>query len=144
MQPTAPQTDRLHDLAWLIDELEQLALVRDAVPFDEKPGPLPSVTDLLREWYDECRLFCTPTLFESASVLGAASTLDEVLSMSIALRKDWIARMSDRNYDWSRIVHEEEGRRHTAGDLCASVIRQERALFKEIAERFHTIQKPVP
>lgn len=144
MPPTAPLTDRLHDLAWLIDELEQLALVKDVVPFDEKPGPLPSVTELLREWYEECLLFCTPTLFGSASLLGSATSLDEVLKQSVALRKEWIARLSSDEFDWNRIVHEEEGRRHSADDLCMSVIRQERALFKEIAERFHTIQKPVP
>jgi len=144
MPPIAPQTDRLNDLAWLIDELEQLALVKDVVPFDEKPGPLPSVTELLREWYDECLFFCTPTLFGSASLHGTASNLDEVLKQSVALRKEWILRLKAQEYDWNRVVHEEEGRRHTADDLCQSVIRQERALFKEIAERFHTIQKPVP
>jgi hypothetical protein len=144
MPPTAPQTDRLNDLGWLIDELEQLSLVKDVVPFDEKPGPLPSVTELLREWYDECRDFCTPALFETASLMGPAERLDDVLTRSIALRKDWMTRLSDPEFDWSRIVYEEGGDRLSAADLCQSVIRQERALFKEIAERFHTIQKPVP
>jgi hypothetical protein len=144
MPPTAPRTERLHDLAWLIDELEQLALVKDVVPFDEKPGTLPSVTELLRGWYDECLLFCTPTLFGSTSILGSATNLDDVLKQSISLRKDWIARLSSDEFDWNHIVHEEEGRRHSADDLILTVIRQERLLFKEIAERFHTIQKPVP
>lgn len=144
MPQTAPQTDRLNDLGWLIDELEQLSLVKDVVPFDEKPGPLPSVTELLREWYDECRQFCTPVLFGTASMLGSASTLDEVLAQSVMLRQMWMNRLSEPGFDWERIVHEEEGRRLSASELCDSVIRQERALFKEIAERFHTIQKPVP
>lgn len=144
MPQTAPQTDRLNDLGWLIDELEQLSLVRHVVPFDEKPGPLPSVTELLREWYDECRDFCTPALFGSASHLASASSLDEVLTRSIALRREWVKRLSAPGFEWDRIVYEEEGRRLSAADLCQSVIRQERALFKEIAERFHTIQKPVP
>jgi hypothetical protein len=144
MPQTAPQTDRLNDLGWLIDELEQLSMVKHVVPFDEKPGPLPSVTELLRDWYDECRQFCTPALFGTASMLGAAATLDEVLSQSIALRQDWVGRLSDSRFEWDRIVYEEEGRRLSASDLCDSVIRQERALFKQIAERFHTIQKPVP
>jgi hypothetical protein len=144
MPQTAPQTDRLTDLGWLIDELAQLSLVRDVVPFDEKPGPLPSVTDMLRDWYDECREFCTPALFKSATLLGTAPLLDDVLSQSIALRKEWIQRLSAPDFEWERIVYEEEGRTLTASELCQSVIRQERALFKEIAERFHTIQKPVP
>jgi hypothetical protein len=144
MPQTAPQTDRLTDLGWLIDELAQLSLVRDVVPFDEKPGPLPSVTDMLRDWYDECREFCTPALFESATLLGTAPLLDDVLSQSISLRKEWIQRLSAPDFEWERIVYEEEGRTLTASELCQSVIRQERALFKEIAERFHTIQKPVP
>lgn len=144
MQQTAPQTDRLADLGWLIDELEQLSMVKDVVPFDEKPGPLPSVTELLREWYDECLQFCTPALFDSASFLGSATSLDDVLKQSIALRQDWMRRLSHPSYDWSRVVYEEEGSQLTATELCESVIRQERALFKEIAERFHTIQKPVP
>ena len=144
MPLTAPLTDRLNDLAWLIDELEQLSLVKDVVPFDEKPGPLPSVTELLREWYDECREFCTPVLFGNASILGPADTLEDVLKRSIALREEWMRRLSNPSYDWARIVVEEEGSRLSATDLCQSVIRQERALFKEIAERFHTIQKPVP
>lgn len=144
MQPTAPLTDRLSDLEWLIDELEQLSLVKDVVPFDEKPGPLPSVTELLGEWYDECLQFCTPALFQTASLLSSASSLEDVLKQSIALRQDWMRRLSQPGYDWDRVVYVEEGSRLTASELCQSVIRQERALFKEIAERFHTIQKPVP
>ncbi len=144
MPANAQQTDRLADLGWLIDELEQLALVKDVVPFDERPGQLPSVTELLRDWYEECLGFCTPTLFESASPLKSADLLDDILQASITLRKEWIFRLSDSHYDWNRIVYQEEGDTLTAEELCNSVIRQERALFKEIAQRFHTIQKPVP
>lgn len=144
MPPIAPPTELLSDLGWLIDELEQLTLVKDVVPFDEKPGPLPSVTEMLSEWYGECLSFCTPALFGSASLLGQAQTLDDVLTRSIALRKDWVLRLSQPSYDWNRVVYEEEGARLTANELCVSVVRQERALFKEIVERFHTIQKPVP
>ena len=144
MQPTAPLTNRLSDLEWLIDELEQLSLVKDVVPFDEKPGPLPSVTELLGEWYEECLQFCTPALFQSASLLSSTSSLEDVLKQSIALRQDWMRRLSQPGFDWDRVVYKEEGSRLTASELCQSVIRQERALFKEIAERFHTIQKPVP
>lgn len=144
MPLNAPQTERIADLDWLIHELRQLSAVRDVVPFDEKPGPLPSVTDMLREWYDECRDVLTPILFDAPSVMGAAESLDDVLLASITLRTDWLNRLNAESYDWSRIVVEEQGRPYSASEILELVVRQERGLFKEILERFHTIQKPVP
>lgn len=144
MPKTAPRTDLIDDLDWLILELNQLSSLTDVVPFEEKPGPLPSITGLIRDWLRECLEFCTPALFQRASAYIVPESTGDVISVSISLRKDWVDRLSDANYEWDRIVYSDTDADVTAMQLCEYIVKQERGLFKEIAERIMTLQKPVP
>jgi hypothetical protein len=144
MPKTAPTTDLINDLDWLIQELNQLSSLTDVVPFEEKPGPLLSITGLLSEWLRECLEFCTPALFQRASAYIVPETTQEVISVSISLRKDWILRLNDSSFDWDRIVYSDDEADVSARQLCEYIVKQERGLFKEIAERIMTLQKPVP
>lgn len=144
MPKTAPTTDLINDLDWLIQELDQLSSLTNVVPFEEKPGSLLSITGMLSDWLRECLEFCTPALFHRASTYIVPETTLEVISVSISLRKDWIARLSDTSFDWNRIVYSDEEADVSAHQLCEYIVKQERGLFKVIAERIMTLQKPVP
>ncbi len=144
MPKTAPTTDLINDLDWLVQELNQLSRLTDVVPFEEKPGPLLSITGLLSDWLRECLEFCTPALFQRASAYIVPESTQDVISVSISLRTDWIARLKDAGFDWDRIVYSDDEADVSAHQLCEYIVKQERGLFKEIAERIMTLQKPVP
>lgn len=130
MHGTAPT--EVQDLEWLVGELESLMPLTDVVPFDEKPGDLPSITELLLEWYEECLLRHTPAFGLGVRPFHRPTGLDDILTASIRLRQEWIDHFSGIDID-------EEVRK-----TLRQVTRKERGLFRLIAERIMTIQKPVP
>lgn len=131
MHGNAPQTEIL-DLQWLIGELESLKPLVEVVPFDEKPGDLPSITELLQEWYEECLLRHTPALGMGVRPFHRPSDLAGILDASIRLRADWLVHLETMTSD------------SPAVQSLRGIIRKERGLFRQIAERIMTIQKPVP
>jgi|GEM_PF-6185525 len=131
MLGTAPSTE-VQDLAWLTGELESLIPLLDVVPFDEKPGDLPSITELLTEWYEVCLVRHTPALGLPVRPFPRPTGLEAVLEAMRSLREDWTTYLGATDPAPST-------RR-----LLRQIIRQERGLLKQVAERIMTIQKPVP
>lgn len=124
------QPTELDDLEWLISELDALRPLQTVVPFDERPGPLASITDLLRSWLETCLMEHSPALGLGTPPMNRPATLDDVFDASIALRTFW--------------VHSLRTREDLPVNTLRLIIRQERGVFRDIAERLMTIQKPVP
>jgi hypothetical protein len=131
MHGTAPSTE-VQDLAWLAGELESLTPLLDVIPFDEKPGDLPSLTDLLLEWYEICLTRHTPALGLPLHPLSRPAGLQSVLAATLSLREIWIDHLRTSELE------------PATQTLLREIIRQERGVFKQLAERIMTIQKPVP
>lgn len=131
MPATATPTE-IQDLDWLIGELESLMPLIDVVPFDEKPGDLPSITELIQDWYEDCLLRHSPALGLGVHPFHRPDGLTATITASIELRKNWM-----RHFDGMSMNEE-------LRMSLRQVIRKERSLFRMIAERIMTIQKPVP
>jgi hypothetical protein len=131
MLGTAPSTE-VQDLAWLSGELESLMPMLDVIPFDEKPGDLPSFTELLLEWYEICLIRHTPALGLPVRPFARPVGLEAILNATLTLRVEWITHLRASDLDPETL------------SLLRQIIRQERGLFKQLAERIMTIQKPVP
>jgi hypothetical protein len=131
MRGTEPSTE-VQDLAWLTGELESLIPLLDVVPFDEKPGDLPSLSELLLEWYEICLTRHTPALGLPVRPFTRPVGLKGILDATLSLRQDWLAHLLASDLAPTTIP------------LLRQIIRQERGVFKQVAERIMTIQKPVP
>ncbi len=134
----------LADLAWLIDELGALRPLADVVPFDERPGPLPSITDLLKGLYLLHADAYDPHVRGVRMPVAEPQGLDATLDALIALRTDWIRYLADPALDWNRPLKVGEGHTLPLLDLCRRIVEQERALLRDIGDRLLTLAKPVP